>query len=93
MIIRRAIASFRRRDWASVAIEILVVVVGVFIGLQASNWNQDRGTERRAEAFSERLQSDLREEAWGYEVQVAYYSDVAGYARRAADALLLGQSA
>lgn len=87
MIIRRAIASFRRRDWASVAIEIMVVVIGVFIGLQASNWNDDRETERRAAVFSERLKSDLREEAWGYEVQVAYYSDVADYARRAADAL------
>ena len=87
MIIRRAIDSLRRRDWASVALEIMVVVIGVFIGLQASNWNQDRETERRAEVFSERLKSDLREEAWGYEVQVAYYSDVADYARRAADAL------
>lgn len=87
MIFKRAIESFRRRDWASVAIEILVVVVGVFIGLQASNWNEDRETERRAAVFSERLKSDLREEAWGYEAQVAYYSDVGDYARRAADAL------
>ena len=87
MIIPRAIASFRHRDWASVAIEILVVVVGVFIGLQASNWNEDRETKRRAEVFSERLKSDLREEAWGYESQIAYYSDVGDSARRAADAL------
>ncbi len=87
MIFKRTIESFRRRDWASVVIEILVVVVGVFIGLQVSNWNEDRETDRRSELFTERLKSDLREEAWGYEVQVAYYSDVAKYAQLAADAL------
>ncbi|CAN5323738.1 hypothetical protein BH11PSE14_BH11PSE14_05790 [soil metagenome] len=87
MVMRRAIESLRRRDWASVVVEILVVVVGVFVGLQASNWNEDRETERRAAVFSQRLKSDLREEAWGYEVQIAYYDDVATAARRAADAL------
>lgn len=64
MISRRAIAYIRQRDWAGVAIE-LAVVVGVFIGLQASNWNQDRETDRRAAVFAQRLTSDLRAEAWG----------------------------
>ena len=84
---RQAIEHARRRDWASVAIEVLVVVIGVFIGLQASNWNQDRETERKAGVFSQRLDSDLRAEAWGYEMQIGYYGQVIANARRAADAL------
>ncbi len=87
MISRRAIAYIRQRDWAGVVIELAVVVVGVFIGLQASNWNEDRETDRKAAVFSERLTSDLRGEAWAYEVQVAYYGAVLANARRAADAL------
>lgn len=86
-ILRRSIEFFRRHDWAAVAIELMVVVLGVFIGLQASNWNDARGEDRRAAVFTDRLRDDLREEAWGYEMQVGYYSQVAANARRAADAL------
>jgi len=39
MIIRRLVQSLRRRDWFTVVIEILIVVVGVFIGIEVSNWN------------------------------------------------------
>lgn len=35
MILRRITANFRRQDWTAVAVELLIVVVGVFIGLQA----------------------------------------------------------
>ena len=86
-MIRRAIAAFRRQDWIAVAIELLVVILGVFIGVQASNWNAERETNRKAAVFTERLTSDLLEEAWGYELQVAYYGEVLGYARRTLDAL------
>lgn len=36
MILRRITANFRRQDWMAVAIEPVVVVLGVFIGVQAS---------------------------------------------------------
>lgn len=87
MISRRAIAYIRQRDWAGVAIELAVVVVGVFIGLQASNWNQERETDGRAAVFSRRLTGDLRAEAWGYEMQIGYFGTVLANARQAADAL------
>ncbi len=87
MVMRRAIDSLRRRDWASVVVEILVVVVGVFVGLQASNWNEDRETDKRAAIFSQHLKSDLRAEAWGYEMQIGYYRTVLANGRQAADGL------
>ncbi len=57
MILRRITANFRRQDWTAVAIELVVVVIGVFIGTQASNWNTDReGVQSRSrEAFRMRL--------------------------------------
>jgi hypothetical protein len=27
------------RDWSAVAIEFLIVVVGIFVGREVSNWN------------------------------------------------------
>jgi len=86
-MLRHVISHLRRQDWAAVVIELVVVVVGVFIGVQASNWNENRETNQKAAVFTERLKSDLREEAWGYQMQVGYYSQVLVNAKRAADAL------
>jgi len=70
-----------------VAVELVVVVVGVFIGVQASNWNAELETNAKARDFTERLRNDLREEAWSYEMQVSYFTQVHANAVRAADAL------
>ncbi|MEX0644274.1 MAG: hypothetical protein WD076_03130, partial [Parvularculaceae bacterium] len=45
---RRVIAHFRKQEWTAIAIDFLIVVVGVFVGLQVNNWNEAR-VERRAE--------------------------------------------
>lgn len=39
MIMRRLAMRFPGQDWLTVTIELVVVVLGVFIGLQAANWN------------------------------------------------------
>lgn len=74
MLLRRVIDHVRKQEWTAIWIDLVIVVVGVFIGIQVSNWNDERATVRRAAVFSERLRSDLREEAWGYEMQVGYYT-------------------
>lgn len=51
----------------AVVVELVVVILGVFIGLQAANWNENRKTDERAADFTQRLRADLREEAWSYE--------------------------
>lgn len=86
-MLRRVISHLRRQDWTAVAIELVVVVVGVFIGVQASNWNEDRETNQKAVVFTQRLRSDLREEAWGYAMNIGYFDQVLASAKRAADAL------
>jgi hypothetical protein len=50
MILRRLTANLRTQNWTAVSIDFLIVVVGVFLGIQASNWNQartDRAETRR----------------------------------------------
>ena len=87
MILRRVIAHVRKQEWTAIWIDLVIVVVGVFIGLQVSNWNEDRATARRGQVFTERLRSDLREESRLYEALIAYYGDVAANKRRTLDAL------
>ena len=38
MILRRITEAFRKQDWFTVAVETLIVVLGVFLGIQLGNW-------------------------------------------------------
>ena len=87
MIFRRFAGNLRTQDWTAVVVELLVVVVGVFIGLQVSNWNEERETDERAVIFSQHLIEDLREEAWGYQLMIEYNQQVRANAERAERAL------
>jgi hypothetical protein len=77
----------RKLDWTAFGIELLIVIVGVFIGIQVSNWNVEREARQRGAVFAERLKADLREEAWYYQLQIEYSRDVLANAERAVDAL------
>lgn len=87
MILRRLAQSLKEQNWTAIVLELVVVVVGVFIGLQASNWNQDRETDQRAAVFTQHLIEDLREEAWGYQLLIEYNEQVRSSAERAEGAL------
>lgn len=42
MIYKRAIAKLRTQEWPAIAIELAIVVVGVFLGTWVANWNEER---------------------------------------------------
>jgi hypothetical protein len=48
MILRRLSQSLKTQNWTAIWIEFILLVVGVFLGIQVANWNQERG-ERAAE--------------------------------------------
>jgi hypothetical protein len=45
MILRRTMEHLRRQDWVAVAIEFVIVVLGVFVATQVSNWNEEPALE------------------------------------------------
>jgi hypothetical protein len=50
MILRRFMQHVREQEWFAVWIDLLVVVIGIFLGLQVTDWNaarQDRLTEHK----------------------------------------------
>ena len=59
MILRRMAANLRAQNWIGVAIELAIVIVGVFIGLQAANWNQDRQQRKDTRLLLSQLQVEL----------------------------------
>lgn len=65
MILRRLARAIREQNWFSVVLEVVIVVVGIFIGLQVDEWNQrrlERESDQRALAlFVDELQLMLSE--------------------------------
>ena len=59
MILRRFMEHVKDQNWFAVAVELFIVVVGIFLALQADNWKQsveDADKDRRSlELFSEEL--------------------------------------
>lgn len=83
MFLHRIVHHVRRQHWSAIVIDLLIVIAGVFIGTQVSNWNEDRVTNRKAETFTRSLRSDLREEAWSSELLLQYNREVLANAERA----------
>jgi hypothetical protein len=67
MAVGRLARRLREHDWFAALTELLIVIVGILIALQVSNWNQDRQDQARARQYAQRLhgelQADLREMA------------------------------
>lgn len=61
MILRRFADAFRRQDWFTVTIETLMVVLGVFLGLQVNNWNEAAKARADERIFLQRLHDDVIE--------------------------------
>lgn len=60
MILRRIIAHWRKQEWTAIGLDFVIVVLGVFLGLQVNNWNE-ASIDRRAEtAYLSQLQGDLQ---------------------------------
>ena len=59
MILRRVIKHVKTQNWFAIGIDFVIVVVGVFIGIQVANWNEARIDEGRARAYLERIVLDL----------------------------------
>lgn len=60
MILRRVIAQFRKQEWTAIAIDFVIVVLGVFLGLQVSNWNAGRADRASERQYLGQLREDLR---------------------------------
>jgi len=87
MLLRKVNEHFTAQNWGALTLDVIVLVIGVFIGIQVSNWNEVRLTNERGEELTERLVADLREEAWNIASIDEYMQDVLDNAERLRRAL------
>ncbi len=61
MILRRVMEHVKSQNWTAVAVDFLIVVVGVFIGIQLGNWNDARLDQRAYRDAMTRLAEETTE--------------------------------
>jgi hypothetical protein len=83
MISRRIATHLRAQNWTTVAIELAIVISGVFIGIQAANWNQQRQQRNHTTLLLSQVQAELTEDIAYLEGVHAYYAVTGRYADRA----------
>lgn len=59
MILRRFAKAIKDQDWSAIVIEFVIVVAGIFVGLQVNEWNDQRQLRERELIYLERLEEDL----------------------------------
>ena len=60
MLLRRITQHVKEQNWFAVFLDFLIVVVGVFIGLQVANWNEARADRGLRAGYLVQLIEDLQ---------------------------------
>jgi type II secretory pathway pseudopilin PulG len=83
MALSKLAHRLREHDWFAGLIELLIVIVGILIALQVSNWNQDRQDLARARQYEQRLHRELQADLREMKLTDEFWSKVAGYQAQA----------
>ena len=59
MRLRSLSKHIREQNWFAVALDFVIVVVGILIAFQITNWNEARSDRAEERKYLERLSSDL----------------------------------
>ena len=60
MILRRLSQSLKEQNWTAIVIEFVLLVLGVFLGIQVANWNESRKDSIQEAAYLHNLAEDIR---------------------------------
>ena len=84
MILRRFMQHVKDQNWFAVGLELVVVIVGIFLGMQVTNWNDTRIENETAKVYIERVREDLKGNQTDLQERIAYFKTV----RKAAESAL-----
>ncbi len=59
MILRRFMKHTTDQNWFAVGLDIIVVITGIFLGMQATEWNEERKTRLKEAVYVGQFQADL----------------------------------
>jgi hypothetical protein len=83
MILRRFSQALKDQNWAAITIEFVLLVLGVFLGIQVANWNEARIGRDRERVFLGQLRDEIGENARSVQHQLDFQKEVVASGRRA----------
>lgn len=86
MILRRFARSLKQQDWTAIAVEFVLLVSGVFLGIQVSNWNAARIDRALEATYLSSLAADIR----GDVVEIDEITRISTHRMSALDYLIRG---
>lgn len=60
MIFTRLFRNIKKQDWFAVCLELVIVILGIYLGLQAADWQARVEAEKIEKQLLSRLQEDLK---------------------------------
>jgi len=79
MLMRRIREHVSSHNWFAVGIDLLIVVLGVFLGTQVSNWNAERLAHQAGDTYRARIVRDLENNQADLQSREAYFTQVRGF--------------
>lgn len=79
MILRSVTKHVKEQNWFAVILDLVIVVFGVFIGIQVSNWNEELARKEETTVLINRLLEDLAREQEVIAINMDYISIVKKY--------------
>ncbi len=76
-----------KQNWFAVGVDLGIVVIGVFLGTQANNWNQDRLERSEAREYRSQIIDNLRANEGEIAMRASYYRQVRAHALAAMNSL------
>jgi hypothetical protein len=83
MILRRLTENLRTQNWTAITIEFGIVVMGVFVGTQVSNWNQERLERLATNKMLNQLRPEIQNQFDFFNSARIYYRTTKPYAEQA----------
>lgn len=87
MILGRIRKQVGHQNWFGVAVDLVILILGVFLGIQVSNWNQDRLDRAQGKEYRDQLYLDLESNQRDLAFRVHYDGQVLAHAEAALAAL------
>ena len=77
------IHNLRTQNWTAIGLELAIVIIGVFIGSQVSNWNQVRLEKAATQRMLVQLVPELKNQLEFYDSARTYYATTRRFANQA----------
>ena len=83
MILRRFMKHVTDQNWFAVGLDVLVVITGIFLGMQVTEWNEERKEKSLSVMYQQNLLSDLINDVASLNTRIDYLSAAITYGYQA----------